>query len=67
MPSEATWSTVSAWPRRATSSSQNGDKGNGDGEWTSAHDAMLDELARKHLVYGSLIPDTEFRIVEALT
>lgn len=35
-------------------------------EWTSAHDDMLDELARKYCVHGSLIPDTESRIVEAL-
>jgi hypothetical protein len=36
-------------------------------EWTEAHDGMLDELAHKYCVHGSLIPDTEFRIVEALT
>ena len=36
-------------------------------EWTPAHDDILDELARKYLVYGAIVPETEFRIVEALT
>lgn len=36
-------------------------------ERSEAHDDMLDELAHKYCVRGSLIPDTEFRIVEALT
>ena len=38
-----------------------------DVEWTPAHDDKLDELARKYLVHGSIIPDTELRIMEALT
>ena len=36
-------------------------------EWTPAHDDLLDRLAHKYCVYGSIIPDTEFLIVEALT
>src|SRR5262249_35717913 len=36
-------------------------------DWTAEHDIMLDDCARKHGVFGSLIKGTRFQIVEALT
>jgi hypothetical protein len=36
-------------------------------DWTAEHDVMLDECARKHGVFGSLIEETRFKIVEVLT
>ena len=30
-------------------------------EWSSAHDDMLDELAHKYCVHGSIIPETDAR------
>jgi hypothetical protein len=33
-------------------------------EWTSEHDRLSEELLEKHRVYGCLIPETTFEIVE---
>jgi hypothetical protein len=35
-------------------------------DWTSEHDRLSGELAEKHDVYGCLIPETTFEVVEVL-
>jgi hypothetical protein len=43
------------------------DKAISTNEWTEQHNIMLDECADKHGVFGSLIEETRFKIVEVLT
>jgi hypothetical protein len=35
-------------------------------DWTPEHDDRLEDLTFEHQVYGSLIPETTFAIVEVL-
>jgi len=39
---------------------------NSDGDWTSEHDCLSKALADQHAVYGALMAETTFKIVEVL-
>jgi len=39
---------------------------NPDGDWTSEHDGLSEALAAQHAVYGALMAETTFKIVEVL-
>jgi len=39
---------------------------NPDGDWTSEHDCLSEALADQHAVYGALMAETTFKIIEVL-
>ena len=39
---------------------------NPDGDWTSEHDCLSEAVMDQHCVYGSLMAETTFKIVEVL-
>jgi hypothetical protein len=39
---------------------------NPDGDWTSEHDCLSEAIMSRHAVYGALMVETTFKIVEVL-
>jgi hypothetical protein len=39
---------------------------NPDSDWTSEHDCLSEAIMDRHAVYGALIAETTFKIVEVL-
>jgi len=39
---------------------------NPDGDWTSEHDCLSEAIMNRHAVYGALMAETTFKIVEVL-